>query len=90
MRQPYSALKLKNVEGRGDGTYNSKKVEKEHKEETKEYGEGSHRRVEDKEKEEGEAPFPFVTHGKQPFFHSVFSNVEVYINNQQVYNSNGN
>ena len=38
--------------------------------------------------EEEEAPVPLVTHVNN-ILHSVFSNVEVYINNQQIYNSNG-
>ena len=39
-------------------------------------------------KEEQEDPIPLVTHEKNTL-HSIFSYVEVYINNQQVYNSNG-
>ena len=35
-----------------------------------------------------EAPVPNVTH-VNTILHSIFSNVEVYINNQQSYNSNG-
>ena len=35
-----------------------------------------------------EAPVPLVTHVNNNL-HSFFSNVEVYINNQQIYNSNG-
>ena len=35
-----------------------------------------------------EAPVPLVTHVNN-ILHSIFSNVEVYINNQQIYNSNG-
>ena len=37
--------------------------------------------------EEQEAPVPLVTHVKT--FNSIFSNVEVFINNQQIYHSNG-
>ena len=37
---------------------------------------------------EDEAPVPLVTHVSNTW-HSFFSNVEVYINNQQIYNSNG-
>ena len=44
----------------------------------------------DTETEQGEqeAPISFVTHVNN-IKHSIFSNVEVYINNQQIYNSNG-
>ena len=35
-----------------------------------------------------EEPVPLVTHVNN-ILHSIFSNVEVYINNQQIYNSNG-
>ena len=42
---------------------------------------------EEKEKEE-DSPVPLVAHVIK-FLHSVFSNVEVCINNQQVYDSNG-
>ena len=35
-----------------------------------------------------DAPVPLVTHIHN-MLHSIFSNVEVYINNQQIYNSNG-
>ena len=42
---------------------------------------------EDKTVEE-DAPVPLVTHVNN-ILHSIFSNVEVYINNQQIYNSNG-
>ena len=53
-------------------------MKKEHKEEAK------------KEEEETaeEAPVPRVTHVIN-ILHSILSNVEVYINNQQIYNSNG-
>ena len=73
------ALKLKLVKGRGYETYNTKVVKKEHKEETK---------AEDEETVEEDAPVPLVTHVNN-ILHSIFSNVEVYINNQQIYNSNG-
>ena len=78
LRQTYLALKLKLVRGRGYGTYNSTEVKKEHKEEPK---------AEEEETAE-EAPVPLVTHVNN-ILHSIFSNVEVYINNQQLYNSNG-
>ena len=73
------ALKLKLVRGRGYETYNSTEVKKkEHEEEAKdEEGETSE-----------EPPVPLVTLVNNKL-HSIFSNVEVYISNQQVYNSNG-
>ena len=78
LRQTYLALKLKLVKGRGYEAYNTKEVKKEHKEEAK---------AEEEELAE-EEPVPLVTHVNN-FLHSFFSNVEVYINNQQIYNSNG-
>ena len=72
-------LKLELVRGRGYGTYSTKEVKKEHKEEAK---------AEEEETAEKEAPVPLVTHVNN-ILHSIFSNVEVYINNQQIYNSNG-
>ena len=78
LRQTYLALKLKLVKGRGHETYNTKEVKKEHKEEAK---------AEEEETAEEEA-VPLVTHVNN-ISHSVLSTVEVYINNQQIYNSNG-
>ena len=79
MRQTYLALDLKFVNGRDYGTYNTKEAKKEHKKEPKadaETGGGEH-----------EVPVPLVTHVKN-ILHSVFSNVAVYINNQQTYKAN--
>ena len=73
------ALKLKLVRGRGYETYNTKEVKNEHKEEAK---------AEKEETAEEAVPVFLVTHVNN-ILHSIFSNVEVYINNQQVYNSNG-
>ena len=78
LRETYLALKLKLVRGCGYETYNTKEVKKEHKEEAK---------AEEEEMAEEEA-VPLVTHVNN-ILHSIFSNVEVYINNQQIYNSNG-
>ena len=72
-------MKLKLVRGHGYETCNTKEVKKEHKEEAK---------AEEEETAEEEAPVPLVTHVNN-IFHSIFSNVEVYINKQQIYNSNG-
>ena len=70
-------LKLKLVKGRGYETYNTKEVKKEHKKEAK---------AEEEETAEEEA-VPLVTLVNN-ILHSIFSNAEVYINNQQIYNSN--
>ena len=73
------ALKLKLVRGCGYETYNTKEVKKEHEGEAK---------AEEEETAEEDAPVPLVTHVNN-ILHSIFSNVEMYINNQQIYNSNG-
>ena len=80
LRQTYLALKLKIVRGRGYETYNTKEVKKEHKEDAK--------AEEEETAEDEEAPVPLATHVNN-ILHTIFSNVEVYINNQQNYNSNG-
>ena len=79
LRQTYLALKLKLVRGRGYETYDTKEVKKEHKEEAK---------AEEEETVEEEAKVPLVNHVNNTL-QSIFSNVEVYINNQQIFNSNG-
>ena len=84
LRQTYLTLKLKLVRGRAYETDISKEVKKntkEHKEQTKADEEAT-------AEEEQEAPVPLVTHVNN-ILHPKFSNVEVYINNQQIYNSNG-
>ena len=80
MRETYLALKLKLVRGRGYETYNTKEIKKEHKKQAKTEEEGT--------AEEEEAAVPLVTHVNN-IFQSICSNVEVYINNQQIYNSKG-
>ena len=70
LRQTYLFLKLKLVKGRGYETYNTKEVKTEHKEEAK---------AEEEETAE-EDPVPLVTHVNN-ILHSIFCNVEVYINN---------
>ena len=77
LRQSYLALKLKLVRGRGYENYNTREVKKEHKEEAKA-----------EEETAEEAPIPLVTHVNN-ILHSIFSNGEVYINNQQIYNFKG-
>ena len=79
LRQTYLALKLKLVRGRGYETYNTRELKKEHKEEEK---------AEEEETAEEDAPVHRITHVNN-ILHPIFSNVEVYINNQQIYNSNG-
>ena len=79
LRKTYLALKLKLVRGRDYETYNTKEVKKEHQEEAK---------AEEEETAEEDAPVPLDTHVNN-VLHSIFSNVEVYINNQQIYNFNG-
>ena len=79
LRQTYLALKLKLVRGRGYETYTTKEVKKEQKEDAK---------AEEEETAEENDPVPLVTHVNN-ILHSIFSNVEVYINSQQIYNSNG-
>ena len=78
LTQTYLALKLKLVRSRGNETYNSKELKNEHKKGAK---------AEEEETAE-EAPVPLVTHVIS-ILHSNFANVEVYFDNQQIYNSNG-
>ena len=80
LRQCYLAWKLKFVKGRGYDTYKSKEVKKEHKKDAK-----SDKATED-EVEEAPVPLVSLVHN---VLHSVFSNVQVYINNQQTHNSKG-
>ena len=79
LRQTYLALKLKLVRGRGYETYKTKEVKNEHKEEAK---------AEEEETAEEDDPVPLVTHVNIILL-SIFSNAEMYINIQQLYNSNG-
>ena len=57
-----------------------KNLKKEHNKEAK--------ADEETKEEEEEAVFPLVTHVNKTL-HSIFSNIEVYFNNQQCYTSNG-
>ena len=81
LRQSFLALKLKFVKGRSYDTYESKKKKKEHKDESVVFTETGT----DDEEEEEVARVTYVNN----IMHSLFSNIEVYINNQQIYNSNG-
>ena len=80
LRQSFLALKLKFVKGRGYDTYESKEKKKEHKDESVVFTETG----DDNSEEEEVARVTNVNN----IMHSIFSNVEVYINNQQIYNSN--
>ena len=81
LRQSFLPLKLKFVKGRGYDTYESKEKKKEHKDESVVFTETG---TDDKEEEEV-ARVTYVNNIMQ----SIFSNVEVFIINQQIYNSNG-
>ena len=81
LRQTFLALKLNLVRGRGYEICNSKDLKKEHKEEATADDEAT-------ADEEREAPVPPVTHVNN-ILHSIFSKFEVFINNQQIYNSIG-
>ena len=76
---------MKFVKGPGYETYNTIQVEKKHKENSKEAKEPGKTQ---EEVEVEEAPVPVVTHAKN-ILHLVFAIVEVYVNNQNFYNSNG-
>ena len=67
------------VRGRSYETYNTKEVKVEHKEEAK---------AEEEETAEEDAPVPLVTHVNN-ILHSIFCYNEMYINNQQIFKSNG-
>ena len=75
LRQSFLALKLKSVKGRGYDTYESKETKKEHKDESVVFTETG---TDDDEEEV--ARVTYVNN----IMHSIFSNVEVYINNQQI------
>ena len=81
LRQSFLALKLKFVKGRGYDTYASKEKKKEHEDESVVFTETG-----DDDDEEEEVARVTRVNNKM---HSIFSNVEVYINNQQIYKSNG-
>ena len=81
MRQSFLALNLKFVKGRGYDTYESKEKRKEHKEESVVFTETG----DEEEEQEKVVQVTYVNN----ILHSIISNVEVYINNQQIYSSNG-
>ena len=79
LRHSFLTLKLKFVTGCGYDTYETKEKKKEHKDESVVFTELSD------DEEEEVARVTYVNN----IMHSIFSNVDVYINNQQIYNSNG-
>ena len=84
LRQTYLALKTKLFTGPGFNTYKTTEKKKEHKEDTV-FTETGDDAVEIIEEDEG---VPHITHVNN-ILHSIFSNAELYINNHQIYNSNG-
>ena len=80
LRQSFLALRVKFFKGRAYDTYESKEKKKEHEDESVVFTETS----DDDSEEEEIARVTYVNN----ILHSIFSNVEVYINNQQTYNSN--
>ena len=80
LRQTFLTLKLKFVKGRCYDTYESKEKKRELKDESVVFTE---RGTDDEEEEVARVTYVNNT------MHSIFSNVELYINNQQIYNSNG-
>ena len=82
LRQSFLSLKLKFVKGRGYDTQESKEKKKEHNVESVVFTETGD---DSDQEEEKVARVTYVNN----IMHSIFSNVEVYINNQQIYNSNG-
>ena len=79
LKQPFLALKLKFVKGRGYDTYENREKKKEHKDESVVFTET---RTDD---EEEVARVTYVN----DTMHSIFSYVKVYINKHQIYNSDG-
>ena len=84
LRQTYLDLKIKLVKGRAFATYKTTEKKKEHKEDAV-FTETGDDDVEFIEENEG---VPHITHLNN-ILHSIFSNAELYINNHQIYNSNG-
>ena len=84
LRQTYLALKIKLTKGRGFDTYKTTKKKKEHKEDAVFTETGDH----DVEFIEEDKGLPHITHVNS-ILQSIFSDGELYINNHQIYNSNG-
>ena len=88
LRQTNLAVNLTFVTGRGYEPNNTNEVKKEHQEEAKSYEGTAAAAVVVEEQEADVSPALLSTHVNN-ILHSIFSNGEVYINNQQIYNSNG-
>ena len=92
LRQSFLALKLKFVKRRGYDTYESQQKKKEHKDElvvfTETGTDDDEEEEEEEEEEEKKEEVARVTYVNN-IMQSIFSNVEVYINNQHIYNFNG-
>ena len=84
LRQTYLVLKIKLVKRRGFDFYKTTEKKKEHKEDAV-FSETGDDDVEFIEEDEG---VPHITHVNN-ILHSIFSKAELYINNHQIYNSNG-
>ena len=84
LRQTYLALKIKLVKGRGFDTYKTIEKKKGHKEDAV-FAETGDDDVEFTEEDEG---VPHITHVNN-ILHSIFSNAGLYINNHQIYISDG-
>ena len=84
LRQTSLALKIKIVKGRGFGSYKITEKEKEHKGDAvfTKTGDDDVEFIEEDER---------VSHisNVNNILHSIFSNADLYINNHQIYNSNG-
>ena len=75
-------MNLKFVERRGYDTNESKEEKKEHKDESVVFTETG---TDDEKEQQEVARVTYVNN----IMHSIFSNVEVYSNNQQIYNPRG-
>ena len=84
LRQTFLALKIKLVKRRGFDSYKTTEKKKEHKEDAV-FTETDDDDVEFIEEDEG---VPHITHVNN-ILHFIVSNAEMYINNHQIYNSNG-
>ena len=84
LRQTYLALNIKLVKGRGFGTYKTTEKKKENKEDVvfTETGEDDHEYIEE------DKGVPYIAHVNN-ILHSIVSIADLYINNHQIYNSNG-
>ena len=82
LRQSYLALKVKLVKACGYDTHKSKEAKKEHKNEEQPTEAAAN------DEEDDSNSVPLLTYVNN-IMHSIFANVEMYINNQRICNSNG-